>query len=164
MTTTHCAARREGKRKVKLQQFLLFFLLLLLFFIFFCSFCFAFACASMYVPACSLRSARSLSRSLADCPLSLCLFLFLFLSVSLSPSLGILIISLRSIPLDCTHAAPASYWPAAEKYATLIVTSARRRQQQQRSSSVSSDDSSSSSTNGGRRQFKKAGRALQQNV
>lgn len=117
--------------------------------------------------ACSLRSARSLSCSLADCPL----YLYLFLSFSFSQSpclpLGILIISLRSIPLDCTHAAPASYWPAAEKYATLIVTSARRRQQQQQrsSSSVSSDDSSSSSnTNGGRRQFKKAGKALQQNV
>lgn len=82
MTTTHCAARREGKRKVKLQQFLLCFLLLLLFFLFF----FVLSVSLLPVPrctfACSLRSARSLSRSLADCPLSI----FLFLSVSLSPS------------------------------------------------------------------------------
>lgn len=86
MTTTHCAARREGKRKVKLQQFLLFFLLLLLFFICFCSFCFASACASMYVRLFVTQRALSLLQSGRLSSLSLSLSFFLFFSVSLSPS------------------------------------------------------------------------------
>lgn len=125
MTTTHCATRREGKRKVKLQQFLLFFLLLLLFFIFFLFFLFRF-CLCLDVRSLIRYAARALSLAVSQIVLSLS---FSFVQSPCLP-LGILIISLRSIPLDCTHAAPASYWPAAEKYATLIVTSARRRQQQ----------------------------------
>lgn len=86
MTTTHCAARREGKHKVKLQQFLLFFLLLLLFFLF----SFVLSVSLLPVPRCtfaySLRSARSLSRSLADCPLSLSLSFSLSLSLPVSLS------------------------------------------------------------------------------
>lgn len=87
MTTTHCAARREGKRKVKLQQFLLFFLLLLLFFYFLLFFLFRF-CLCLDVRSCPFVTQRALSLSQCGRLPSLSLSLSFSLSLSLPVSLS----------------------------------------------------------------------------